>query len=52
MVDIDRVNEMVGQAEQAEQAEQADRYSRLVDIHDALRVALAETDGDASATGR
>lgn len=49
MVDIDRVNEMVGQAEQAEQS---DRYSRLVDIHDALRVALAETDGDASATGR
>jgi hypothetical protein len=49
MVDIERVNEMVGQVEQAEQA---DRYSRLVEIHDALRVALAETDGDASAPGR
>jgi len=48
MGDIDEVTGMVEQAEQSE----ADRYPLLVDIHDALRVALAETDGDASASGR
>jgi len=48
MADIQDVTAMVGQAEQSE----GDRYSRLVDIHDALRVALSETDGDASAPGR
>ncbi len=29
-----------------------DRYPLLIEIHDALREALAETDGDAAATGR
>jgi hypothetical protein len=29
-----------------------ERYSMLVEIHDAIRAALVETDGDPSATGR
>lgn len=29
-----------------------DRYQLLVDIHDGIRAALVETDGDPSAAGR
>lgn len=48
MTSIERVTEIVDQAAKAE----GDRYEQLVAAHDALREALAETDGDAAATGR
>jgi hypothetical protein len=44
----DRLDDLLDRAE----SEQGDRYPLLIDIHDALREALAETDGDAAATGR
>lgn len=44
----DRLEELIQRAE----SEQGDRYQLLSDIHDAVREALAETDGDAAATGR
>ncbi|HQR79682.1 MAG TPA: hypothetical protein PLT68_05640, partial [Actinomycetota bacterium] len=48
MADPEKIADMVEQVAQTE----GDRYSRLVDIHDALRDALAETDGGPAATGR
>ena len=42
------IEEMIDGAESLE----GDRYPLLLDIHDALRTALAETDGDPAATGR
>lgn len=44
----DHIEEMIDSAESLE----GDRYPLLLDIHDALRTALAETDGDPAATGR
>lgn len=44
----DRLDDLIDRAE----SEQGDRYAMLIDIHDALREALAETDGDTAATGR
>ena len=48
MADLDVLTAMVEQATTAE----GDRYPPLVGIHDALRAALSETDGDPSAAGR
>ncbi|MCB0902258.1 MAG: hypothetical protein KDB83_09100, partial [Actinobacteria bacterium] len=44
----DRLDDLIDRAE----SEQGDRYAMLIDIHDALREALAETDGDTAAAGR
>lgn len=44
----DRIDELIARAESTE----GDRYEVLMDIHDAVREALSETDGDAAATGR
>lgn len=48
MTDPEKLAEMVEEAARAE----GDRYPRLVGIHDALRDALAETDGGPAAAGR
>lgn len=48
MTDPEQLAQMVEQAAQVE----GDRYSLLVGIHDALRDALAETDGGPAAAGR
>ena len=48
MTDIDELTRMVDEAS----ADTGDRYPQLVALHDALREALSETDGDAAATGR
>jgi hypothetical protein len=37
---------------EAASTQSGDRYESLVEIHDALRAALDETDGDPSAAGR
>jgi hypothetical protein len=42
------LEELIERAE----SQPGDRYPLLIEIHDALREALAETDGDAAATGR
>ena len=44
----DRLDDLIDRAE----SEQGDRYAMLIDIHDALREALADTDGDTAAAGR
>jgi hypothetical protein len=46
--DLEELTEMVDQVATVE----GDRYEQLVVAHDALRTALAETDGDAQAAGR
>lgn len=48
MRDLDELTETVDQVATIE----GDRYEQLVAVHDALRTALAETDGDAQAAGR
>ncbi len=45
---LDDLTEMV----EAASTQSGDRYESLVEIHDALRAALDETDGDPSAAGR
>lgn len=44
----DHLEELIDRA----QSQEGDRYPLLLDIHDALRAALAETDGDPTASGR
>lgn len=48
MADIEQLQQMVDEAA----SDPTDRYPRLVVLHDALREALSETDGDAAAAGR
>ncbi len=45
---LDDLTEMV----EAASTQSGDRYESLVEIHDALRAALDETDGAPSAAGR
>lgn len=48
MSDFDALSELVDAAATAE----GDRYPQLVAAHDAIREALAQTDGDPQAAGR
>ncbi len=48
MSDLDELTDMVEQVSTV----QGDRYDQLVAAHDALREALAHTDGDTQAAGR
>lgn len=48
MKDLDELTSMVDKIE----AVQGDRYEQLSAAHDALREALAHTDGDPQAAGR
>lgn len=48
MKDLDELTTLV----EAITSVQGDRYERLVGAHDALREALAHTDGDTQAAGR
>lgn len=47
MTDLDRLTDAVDAVSTAD----GDRYSQLVEVHEQLRAALAET-GDSAATGR
>lgn len=48
MTDLDQVTALVDDAARTD----GDRYDKLVAAHDALRAALADTDGDTQAAGR